>query len=153
MVRGGHWHEELKDIAARCVTRHHAHHYLGFAATQWKLLSKESPARVKPLLYLYRVLLTGIHLMRTGQVEANLLRLNETARLPYIDELVRLKTQGAEKERADTIDLDFHRREHERLIAELETASATSHLPDNPQAAGALNDLLVRARLAVDDVS
>src|SRR5207244_2331449 len=24
-------HVELKDIAAQCVTRHHAHHYLGFA--------------------------------------------------------------------------------------------------------------------------
>jgi hypothetical protein len=29
-------HAELKEIAAQCVTRHHAHHYLGFAATPWK---------------------------------------------------------------------------------------------------------------------
>ncbi|MCB1694521.1 MAG: nucleotidyltransferase domain-containing protein, partial [Pseudomonadales bacterium] len=65
-------HEELKAIAPSCLTKHHAHHYLGFAATQWKLFQKESPPRVKPLLYLYRVLLTGIHLMRTSQVEANL---------------------------------------------------------------------------------
>src|SRR3954463_545289 len=61
-------HEELKAIAKRCVTKHHAHHYLGFAATQWRLFKKESPRRVKPLLYVYRVLLTGIHLMRTGEV-------------------------------------------------------------------------------------
>lgn len=27
-------HEELKTIATGCVTRHHSHHYLGFAATQ-----------------------------------------------------------------------------------------------------------------------
>src|ERR1044071_3967874 len=27
-------HEELKRIAGDCLTRHHAHHYLGFAATQ-----------------------------------------------------------------------------------------------------------------------
>jgi uncharacterized protein len=60
-------HEELKAIAADCITRHHAHHYLGFAATQWKLFQKEDPPRVKPLLYVYRVLLTGIHLMRTGR--------------------------------------------------------------------------------------
>lgn len=72
-------HEELKSIATNCITRHHAHHYLGFAATQWKLFSKESPPRVKPLLYVYRVLLTGIHLMRTGEVEANLVTLNELA--------------------------------------------------------------------------
>lgn len=66
-------HQELKDIAAGCVTRHHSHHYLGFAATQWDLFQKDDPPRVKPLLYVYRVLLTGIHLMRTGKVEVNLL--------------------------------------------------------------------------------
>ncbi|MCL4176517.1 MAG: nucleotidyltransferase domain-containing protein [Verrucomicrobia bacterium] len=58
------------------ITRHHSHHYFGFAETQWKLFLKTSPRRVKPLLYVYRVLLTGIHLMRTGEVEANLVTLN-----------------------------------------------------------------------------
>jgi hypothetical protein len=38
---------------------HHSHHYFGFAETQWKLFDKERPRRVKPLLYVYRVLLTG----------------------------------------------------------------------------------------------
>ncbi len=36
-------HEELKTLATGCLTKHHAHHYLGFAATQWKLFQKESP--------------------------------------------------------------------------------------------------------------
>ena len=56
-------HEELKALSQGCITRHHAHHYLGFAATQWKLFEKDHPPKVKPLLYVYRVLLTGIHLM------------------------------------------------------------------------------------------
>ena len=72
-------HDELKAIAADCITRHHAHHYLGFAETQWKLFRKADPPHVKPLLYVYRVLLTGIHLMHSGEVEANLVRLNEMA--------------------------------------------------------------------------
>src|SRR5437879_4259469 len=92
-------HAELKEIAVQCITRHRAHHYLGFAETQWKLFEKENPPRVKPLLYVYRVLLTGIHLMQTGVIEANLVRLNETARLPYVDELIHRKVGGAEKER------------------------------------------------------
>ena len=58
-------------IAADCLTKHHAHHYFGFAETQWKLFQKEDPPHVKPLLYVYRVLLTGIHLMRTGEIEAD----------------------------------------------------------------------------------
>ncbi len=52
-------HEELKALAAGCITRRHVRHYLGFARNQWLLLGKESPPRVKPLLYVYRVLLTG----------------------------------------------------------------------------------------------
>jgi predicted nucleotidyltransferase len=87
-------HEELKQIARGCITRHHAHHYFGFAETQWKLLEKESPPRVKPLLYVYRVLLTGIHLMQTGEVEANLLKLNEKFCLGHIDDLIRRKLAG-----------------------------------------------------------
>src|SRR3954469_16849398 len=81
-------HDELKAIAEGCITRHHAHHYLGFTETQWKLFEKENPRRVKPLLYVYRVLLTGIRLMQSGEVEANLLTLNERFRLPYVNELV-----------------------------------------------------------------
>ena len=90
-------HEELKAIAAGgkgrtgVITKHHSHHYFGFAETQWNLFLKESPRRVKPLLYVYRVLLTGIHLMRTGEIEANLVTLNEDFRLPYIGDLVARK--------------------------------------------------------------
>lgn len=101
-------HEELRAIAARCVTRFHAYHYLGFSATQWKLFRKEDPPRVKPLLYVYRVLLTGIALMRAGVLEANLLKMNEDFRLPYIADLVARKTTGAEKGTLDAADLDFH---------------------------------------------
>src|SRR5437899_1473696 len=56
-------HEELKAIARHAITRYHSHHYLGFSASQWRLFNKQNPRRVKPLLYVYRVLLTGIHLM------------------------------------------------------------------------------------------
>ena len=145
-------HEELKVIARDCVTRYHAHHYLGFAATQWKLFRKhDSPGnelpKVKPLLYVYRVLLTGIHLMRTGQIEANLLALNETAKLPFIDELVHRKLAGPEATRLDATDLEFHEREYQRLVAELELASERSKLPEQSLGRAALNDLLVRLRL------
>ena len=110
-------HEELKALSQGCITRHHAPHYLGFAATQWKLFQKDHPPKVKPLLYVYRVLLTGLHLMRTGQVEANLLRLNDQAKLPYIDELVERKVAGGERSKLADADLAFHQGEYERLAA------------------------------------
>lgn len=140
-------HEELRAIAADCLTRHHVHHYLGFAQTQWRLFEKETPPRVKPLLYVYRVLLTGIHLMRSGTVEANLVRLNEEAKLAYIPELIQRKREGTEKERLSEVDVAFHRGEFERLEAELQRSSEASRLPEVPRAAEALNDLLIRLRL------
>ena len=139
-------HEELKAIAPDCLTKHHAHHYLGFAATQWKLFQKENPPRVKPLLYVYRVLLTGIHLMRAGEVEANLVSLNETFRLPYIPDLIKRKVMGTEKGTLDHADLAFHEQEYQILRTELERAFEESSLPENPSGAAALNDLLVRLR-------
>ena len=140
-------HEELKAIAQGCVTRHHSHHYFGFAETQWRLFEKESPRRVKPLLYVYRVLLTGIHLMRTGKVEANLVHLNEEARLSHVADLIARKLAGPEQSALDDGDVDFHRGEYERLRALLEAAHRDSTLPESPSARPALNELLVRLRL------
>jgi len=140
-------HAELKEIARGCITRHHSHHYFGFADTQWKLFEKERPRRVKPLLYVYRVLLTGIHLMRTGEVEANLLHLSEEFRLPYLPELIQRKLAGPEHSALEDADLAFHQAEFALLRAELETAYQASNLPNAPRAKPALNDLLVRLRL------
>lgn len=140
-------HEELKAIARDCITRHHSHHYFGFAETQWKLFEKEQPRRLKPLLYVYRVLLTGIHLMRTGEVEANLLRLNDEYKLPFIPDLITGKVEGCEKSLLVEGDLPFHRNEYERLRGELEAAAQASRLPDAATAKPALNELLVRLRL------
>lgn len=140
-------HEELKAISTGCITRHHAHHYFGFAETQWTLFQKENPPHVKPLLYVYRVLLTGIHLMRTGQVEANLVRLNDEARLPCLTELISRKTGGPERGSLEAVDLPFYHAEFERLRGVLQTAFDNSSLPEVPTAAPALNDLLIRLRL------
>lgn len=143
-------HEELKALALGCITRYHSHHYLGFAQTQWRLFEKENPPRVKPLLYVYRVLLTGIHLMQTGAVEANLVNLNEKFQLPYVPELIERKLTGAEKSKLSDADSQFHQPEYLRLMATLETASQHSHLQEEPNVREALNDLLVRLRLATE---
>jgi predicted nucleotidyltransferase len=142
-------HAELKNIAQGCITKHHSHHYFGFAETQWKLFLKESPRRVKPLLYVYRVLLTGIHLMRTGVIEANLVTLNDGFRLPCIADLVARKLGGPEKSTLEEADVTFHESEYQRLRGDLKEAHDASQLPDLPsdETRNALNDLLVRIRL------
>jgi uncharacterized protein len=144
-------YEELRDIATRCVTRHHVHHYLGFAATQWKLFQKDSSQRVKPLLYVFRVLLTGIHLMQTGQVQADLGKLNESARLSCIDDLIRQKLEGSEKVTLKNPELHFYQNEYTRLVNELKKASEISTLPEVSGARAELNDLLIRLRLRMQN--
>jgi uncharacterized protein len=140
-------HKELLALASDCITRHHAHHYLGFANTQWKLFQKEEPPHVKPLLYVFRVLLTGIHLMRSGKVEANLVNLNATAKLPYIPELIARKVGGPEKGKLEQGDLKFYEREFERLRSELEQAYQESSLPEGARSQKTLHELLVKLRL------
>lgn len=139
-------HAELREIARGCVTRQHVLHYVGFARNQRRLVAKDSPPRVKPLLYVYRVLLTGIRLMRTGEVEANLSRLNEEFRLPRVAELIARKTSSSEESRVLGDDLPFHEAEFDRLGAMLEAAGAATHLPDEPPSRAALHDLLLRLR-------
>jgi predicted nucleotidyltransferase len=148
-------HEALKAIAGGgksgtgVITKHHSHHYFGFAETQWKLFDKERPRRVKPLLYVYRVLLTGIHLMGTGRIEANLVTLNEEFRLPYIEELVARKLAGPEKSKLEDADIGLHEAEYQRLRGELQAAHEAAQLPEVPseETCGALNSLLVQVRL------
>ncbi|HKE02722.1 MAG TPA: nucleotidyltransferase domain-containing protein, partial [Blastocatellia bacterium] len=99
-------------------------------------------------LYVYRVLLTGIHLMRSGEIEANLGKLNEEFKLPYISELIERKLSGPEKSTLSDVDVEFHQSEFERLRGALEDAHQASLLPEAPAGKMALNELLVRLRLS-----
>jgi uncharacterized protein len=138
--------EELRSLVPGCITRNHRHHFLRFGQNQWEQVVKGGKPTVKGLLYTYRVLLAGIHLMRTHQVESNLRRLNESFRLSHIDDLIELKTTGQEKQTMQG-DLHWHETEFNRLCAELDRARDLSTLPDEPTAKPQLNDLLVRIRM------
>ncbi|WP_049563372.1 nucleotidyltransferase domain-containing protein [Nonomuraea sp. SBT364] len=135
-------HEELAALAPGCVTRHHAHHYLGFARTQWRLFGKTG--ELKPLLYTFRVLATGLHLMRTGVLEADLTRLY--AYVPgYLPDLVAAKREAEHgaAPRVPSAEADVA-----RLTAELEEAATATRLPEAATAHRALHDLVVRTRLS-----
>jgi predicted nucleotidyltransferase len=138
-------HAELVSLAPHVLTAHHAHHYRGFAATQWRLFEKSE--ELKPLLYTFRALLTGIHLMRAGEVQAHLPTLvGEVAEAPaYVPELIAAK-ETAEHGPAE-VDLARVRRDVEALHGVLDAAQAASGLGDAPGAHDALHDFVVRTRL------
>ncbi|WP_406446572.1 nucleotidyltransferase domain-containing protein [Streptomyces sp. NBC_01613] len=137
-------HRELAALAPGVLTGHHAHHYRGFATTQWRLFEKTG--QLKPLLYTFRVLLTGIHLMRSGEIQAHLpTLLGEVDAPAYLPELIAAK---AEREHGDA-DVDHARvvDDVERLHVVLDEAQDASALPDAPTVYDALHDLIVRIRL------
>ncbi|WP_217130420.1 nucleotidyltransferase domain-containing protein [Streptomyces sp. AC558_RSS880] len=138
-------HRELAALAPDVLTSHHAHHYRGFAQTQWRLFEKTG--ELKPLLYTFRVLLTGIHLMRSGEVQPHLPTLaGEVDVAP--DHLPELIAAKAEREHGDAaVDHARVRADVERLHGVLDEAQAASALPDAPTAYDALHDLVVRIRL------
>lgn len=141
-------HAALRDLAPRCLTRHHAHHYLGFAATQWGLLEREAQPRVKPLLYVYRVLLTGIHLVRTGEIIADLpTLLADRPDLADVRDLVEIKRSGHEAEVLDARLVGPATARYAALRAELEEARERSPLPERPSARAEVDQLVIAARL------
>ena len=91
--------------------------------------------------------------MQTGRVEANLPRLNESARLPYIDDLMAYKLAGPEKGRISQADLALYEREYERLCGDMRAASDASSLPEVPHGADALHDLLICLRFNANEKS
>ncbi|PPS79788.1 nucleotidyltransferase domain-containing protein [Streptomyces sp. MH60] len=138
-------HRELAALAPGVLTSHHAHHYRGFAGTQWRLFEKTG--QLKPLLYTFRVLLTGIHLMRVGEVQPHLPTLAGAvdAAPAYLPELIAAKV---EREYGDAgVDHARVRADVERLHGVLDEAQGASALPDAPTAYDALHDFVVRTRL------
>lgn len=140
-------HAELVALAPGCVTRHHQYHYRGFANGQWKLFT--STGRLKPLLYTLRVLLTGVHLMRTGEVVTDLRQLYEGHQLPYVPDLIAAKAAGEHEEwTGDPAGRAVIERDVARLHLALDQAAERTPLPPHPSTKDALHDLLVRTRLA-----
>jgi len=138
-------HDELKEIGKSCLTRLHCYHYLGLADAQWQMLGKENCKKVSQLLSVYRIVLTGTHLMNAATIETNLKSLNQTFALSYLDEL--LERAREDDAALNEIEWNFHKEEYERLREVLEDAADATMLPERSNARGALNDLLKRVRM------
>ncbi|MFJ6214429.1 DNA polymerase beta superfamily protein [Streptomyces sp. NPDC092296] len=143
-------HAELAALAPLVLTRHHGHHYRGFARTQWRLFERSD--ELKPLLYTFRALLTGIHLMRSGEVLAHLptLAAEVPSAPPYLGQLIAAKAtaeQGLRGELPGAPTPERLRDAVEALGAELDQAQRDSTLPAEQRGHRELHELVVRARL------
>jgi predicted nucleotidyltransferase len=141
-------HDELRALGRGCVTRRVARYHLGFAQGCRKRLAEPSPP-VKQLLHALRLLLTGIHLMNTGEVLSSLGELHARYPSPEVDldALIHRKREGGARAALDPAELAAFNATLDRLTEQLEQARARSHLPDEPTTREALSDLVVRVRL------
>jgi predicted nucleotidyltransferase len=145
VVLGNDFLEQLRPLARRCITRNCYRHYRGFLQTQLQLLDKEEVKKAKTLLYAYRVVLTGIHLLRAGEVQANIVVLNREFKLPFIDELI-AKKQAKEHGGLSGLDYAWHGAELARWEERLGLAFEQSTLPEEPPR-DAVHEFLIGLRL------
>ena len=120
---------ELAEIAKRSLSRRVHRHYRGFAHNQLHFAEKEPTA--KKLLYVLRTASTGIHLLETGELEADLTRLMDDYGLGEAAELVERKRAG---ERVGLDDAVFAawRGKVDGLFTRLDEAREKSVLPEEP---------------------
>jgi predicted nucleotidyltransferase len=138
-------YERLREIAAASVNRTHYHHYRGFARGRWKAFTAEEPKRIKTLLYVYRVLLTGIHLLETGEVDSNLPRLAAARELDFIEELVEQKRFG-ETTTLDREEVERHAQRVSMLESDMLRAYEASRLPDTAPNLDDIDQFLIETR-------
>lgn len=143
---------ELQALARAALSRRFFAHYRGFGRgmrrEHERILAETGAARVKPLLYIYRVALTGAHLLLTGEVVADL---TETAPRYGFDgalELVAKKRAGVEHEPLSAPEDAHHRLAWPRLDALLDEARVSSPLPEEPPNGDVVDAWLVAQRLA-----
>lgn len=136
-------HEELKRLARGTICRGLYNHYRGFLFSIRRLIEKEPTKKVKRILYLYRVLLTGTHVLKTGVLEANLPKLNEHFGLESIPRLIECKQLEWSLLPEDP---QKYWDELALLEAEMTRAYEASALPDSPSGLPELSDFLVQLR-------
>ncbi len=140
--------EQLQALARGAVSKRCARHYQGFFKGMCREHERAERPRAKSLLYAYRVALTGIHLLRTGELVSDLRVLAPRLGYPDALALIGLKVLGAEKG-AVSPEIDaLHRAAWPALEADLQLAVEQSPLPGEAANEPACEAWLVDLRCA-----
>ena len=139
----------MRALARDALSRKVAHHYGGFFRGMMREYRAEAGAGLrmaKRLLYAYRVALTGIHLLLTGELVTNVVSLHEEYRCPNVLELVHLKRS---REKGTVLEADEPRylADLARLEQVLEGAVSRSVLPEEPPNRAEIEEFIVASRL------
>lgn len=125
--------DALQRLARGALSRRFYDHYAGFFRSMRRDFERAERPSAKQVLYAYRVALTGIHLLRTGELEADLSVLAVPYGFEEILPLVAKKRATAEKVALEIAEIPLFRGAFQRVEAALDDALKSSTLSDNAQ--------------------
>ncbi len=137
---------ELRDLAARSVSRQIVRHYRGFAQGQLREFEKSQTA--KKALYVLRTALTGAVALRTGRIDPDVNHHLGEFGFEDAQELLHIKQTGERAPLPAPIAERWRLRLQDALQV-LEDAAAASPLPDEAPTWAEADDWLRQARLRI----
>ncbi len=138
---------QLKEIRDAYLSQRFFYHYAGFFQNKCAEFAKSDLCLIKPLLYIYRVALTGIHLLKTGEVVGDVRKLAPKYGFDEVAELTGIYSATSEKKSLDKATASRFVARWPELEKALCDALRTSCLPEVPGNHDACSDLLVAIRL------
>lgn len=139
--------EQLRSLKDAYISKRFFHHYSGFFQKKCDEFLKSDVFRIKPLLYIYRVALTGIHLLITGEVIGDVKKLAPEYGFDEALKLIKIYSETSEKKCLDANSAKQFVDRWPELETRLEEAHASSFLPDTPADMKKCSDWLVKVRL------
>ena len=136
---------ELAELARGAISQRFVRHYRGFFHGMRR--EHEREPHLKSMLYSYRVALTGIHLLETGECVGDVRALAPEYGFERILEAVSAKAEGGEKAPIDPTLDDALRVRWSALEERLQQALERSTLPAEPPNRAEVSEWLVRTRL------
>lgn len=124
-------HAELAALVPAALSRRVYRHYRGFASSQRKALEAAERPTAKKLLYVLRTALTGIHLLRTGELRVDLTTTMDEYGFGDARALIETKRQGERTVLAE-VDRDVWLARLDSLFGDMDRAHDTSVLPEEP---------------------
>jgi hypothetical protein len=140
----------LQALAEEALSKRVFQHYGGFLRAmelEYRTEAAKGLRRAKRLLYAYRVALTGIHVLATGELVTDVRLLFERYGFPEVDALLKAKR---ERESGTIFETDEPRylEDIARLARDLEVARSRSPLPEEAPNRRALEEFVIEERLS-----
>lgn len=137
---------ELQRLARGAISKRFSTHYKGFFKGMCREHGLAEEPRAKTLLYAYRVALTGMHLMRSGELVGDVAITAPLYGFDSVGELAALKQAGTEYIALSAEEDAQHRTGLSELEAKLAAACDESRLPEQPPNADECKAWLIALR-------